>query len=504
MYAIAVVDTQTDTLTLARDPFGIKPLHWRRLHDGSLIFASELRSLVSFPPVPRFNSAAIARFLHLGALAPDMSPFEGVEALAPNTCVAFDRQSRCRIFSILDAEERLISPSFPVTSDIGTVLSGSVKLHMRSDVPIALLLSGGFDSATIASIARRCGRDLLCVTVAGLGGEDETTGAATTAQRYGHEHEVVGATLDEGAIQSFFAAMQRPSIDGLNTFLVSRAIRTCGVKVALSGLGGDEALGGYSHYRLLRVLPLLRILDKAPHPTARVVQAVLRLMPPLRSEKALRLVSLAGPRDAWSLDLLQREVLAPTLVSQLTGVNPQPPSRSHHRADDGSFRALVDAEIELYLQSTLLPDADAFSMRWSVELRVPFVDREVFSAAAVGVGRGKGGKHRLAAALGDSFLESLTRRPKQGFSVPMRAWMVSGPLRPLVDTLESHDAPLWDLVDEQTGRELVRRALPGPRWSTAWSLVALNAWLQSMEWPTPEDPARSQGRPKRPPGALPG
>ncbi len=487
MWAIAMVDTHADTLTLARDPFGIKPLHWRWLGDGSLLFASEPRSLAGFPPSPSVSPKAVARFLHLGSLAPAMSPFEGVQTLAPNSGVMFDQVGRSETFPVLDDTSRLLgSGSPPDAPCLGQAVRESVEMHLRSDVPSALLLSGGVDSAAVASAARTEGRELFCVTVAGIGREDESEAAASTARHYGHQHTVIPAELDEDAVRHFFTAMQRPTIDGLNTFLVCRAIKECGLKVALTGIGGDEALGGYSHFRLLRLLPLLRALDAAPAPAARVAKGVARRLARFGSRKAdsskvHRLLSQDGPRDAWSLDLLQREVLSPQLVQELTGIDP--PTISFERADlrdATSLQALVEAEIELYLQSTLLPDADAFSMQSSVELRVPFVDKEVFTAASARLVGGGGAKRDLAAALGDQYLESLTRRPKQGFSVPMRKWMSDGPLQPLVAGLGSRHAPIWEQVDERAGREILDNSRGSARWSTEWSLAALNTWLEDV------------------------
>ena len=175
MFAIALADTLEERLYLARDPFGIKPLYWRLLPDGSLVFASEVRPLARLAPGTRVDDVAVARYLRFGAMAADQSPFLEIIAVPPNS-VAVVRQDR-------RVEVRAVRPDGPVAvqqrpSDLGAALAESVDLHLGADVPTALLLSGGVDSAAVAAISRRLGRDLHCLTVAADGAPDETLEAA--------------------------------------------------------------------------------------------------------------------------------------------------------------------------------------------------------------------------------------------------------------------------------------------------------------------------------------
>lgn len=486
MYAIAVVDTHDETLTLARDPLGIKPLCWRRLADGTVLFASECRALARLGERPRLSPDAVARYLHLGSLAPHQTAFREVQALAPKEFVTFDRGGQQVATGTIGADAGR-------AGDLASTFRDSVRIHLRSDVPTALLLSSGVDSAAIAAVAAEGGKRLKCITVAGLGSADETEGARQTARHYGHDLTVVPAALDGHVVDSFFAQMQRPTIDGLNTFLVSHAVREAGCKVALSGAGGDEALGGYSHYRLLKLLPYIELLDRVPPRwTALAVSVAGRVSARARSDKAVRLLSVGGPRTGWGISLLQRELFPPETVRALTGIEPSglagsAPPAQHDGGRD--FASLVQAEVALYLQSVLLPDADAFSMACSVELRVPFVDVDFFAAAAAAAetpgttARSRGGgldKAKFCDRLGDAYLAGLARRPKRGFSVPMASWMRRGePLAETVDAATRTDAPIWQWVDRDVGLALLsdpERA----RWAEAWSLAALNAWMESV------------------------
>ena len=484
MFAIALADALTDRLYLVRDPFGIKPLYWRLLPDGSLVFASEIRPLARLAPGPRVDDAAVARYLRYGAMAADQSPFCEINAVPPNG-VAIVRQDR-------RVEVRPVRPGGPAAvqgrpSDLGAALTESASLHLGADVPTALLLSGGVDSAALAAVSRRLGRDLHCLTVAADGASDETPQAARTARRYGHGFQRVRAVLNDRDIAGFFQAMQRPSVDGLNTYLICKAVREAGFKVALSGLGGDEAVGGYSHFRLLRYLPVLRAMDAVPLPAGVLAARLAGALGLAQEAKARRLLGRDGPRSGAGLALLQRELFAASLVSDLTGVAA---TRIAGRADaadwatgcsPASFAAMAATEVAIYLQAMLLPDADTFSMASSVELRVPFVDSQVFAAALAG-GHGRGGvpgKAAIGAALGDPYLGALAAGPKRGFSVPMARWL-TGVLAPLVTAASEPGAPVWSVVDRaRAARAGLAPVHPRGRWAEAWALTALNTWLET-------------------------
>lgn len=489
MYAIALVDKSQDVLYLARDPFGIKPLYWRQAPGGT-VFASEPRSLAGIGGSPTVDAAAVARFLYLGAMASDQSPFREIRALAPNSVIRITASG-------VSAERRIIEAGVPdpgmhPSQALGDALLESVDLHLNADVPSVLLLSSGVDSAVIAASAAKLGRNITCLTVSTGGADDESAGASETARHYGHPFQRVPANLRDKDVTEFFDAMQRPSIDGMNTFVINRAVHEAGFKVALSGLGGDEAVGGYSHFRLLKLLPYLKGLDKMPDGLGRAVGHAVRAITRGR-EKAAVLASASGPRTPWALSALQRQVLPAALAAELThtdldGLPADSGGRDGLAEDD--FAAMVRSECALYMQPMLLADADAFSMSHSVELRVPLVDTAVF-AAAMRQGGGRRtplGKAALGRALEDPYVEQLAGQTKRGFSVPMRQWMIDGPLAPLLTDAQATDAPIWSIVDRSRAERAGLLPLHAQqRWSEPWALVALNAWLASVD--AVQDPA---------------
>ena len=483
MFAVALVDSLEERLYLVRDPFGIKPLHWRRLPGGRLVFASEIRPLARITSGLQVNVDAVARYLRLGALESDQSPFREITAIPPNSVATFDRDGRMTVGSLFDRGP-LGDPRS--ASGLGAALTDSIELHLGADVPTALLLSAGVNSATIAAVGRRLGRDLHCVTIAVPGAEDESGGAEKTARHYGHSFQRIPARLEASDLAEFFGAMQRPSIDGLNTYVVSKAVNEAGFKVALSGLGGDEVVGGYSNFRLLKYLPALTVLDGLPGLPISTIAKVLARMGLASEPKARRLIGRGGPRDGWSLSLLQREVLPVPLVSNLTGVNLDRPvvaGVDSARPYTSSFGTMAAAQVSIYLQAMLLPDADAFSMASSVELRVPFVNSQVFSAAmALAVGKSAPpGKEAIGLAVGDPYLRKLAGHHKRGFGLPMYEWM-TGRLAPILRAADEPDAPVWSFVD----RTVAERAGLVPlrarkRWAETWAIAALNAWLTATE-----------------------
>ena len=385
MFAIALVDTLEDRLYLARDPFGIKPLYWRLLPDGSLVFASEVRPLARLAPgiAGRRRGSRPVPALRGDGRRPKPVPGDHT----PSRPTASPSCDRTAVSKCGPSGPTARSRSSQRPSDLGAALTESTDLHLGADVPTALLLSGGVDSAAVAAISRRLGRDLHCLTVAADGAPDETPEASRTARHYGHRFQRVQTVLEDSDIARFFQAMQRPSVDGLNTYLICKAVHEAGFKVALSGLGGDEAVGGYSHFRLLKYLPMLRAMDAVPLPAGVVAAKLAGALGVAGEAKARRLLGKHGPRSGAGLALLQRELFPASLVSDLTGVGS---NRMAGPADmagwpagcpPSSFAAMAATEVAIYLQAMLLPDADTFSMASSVELRVPFVDGHVFSAA---------------------------------------------------------------------------------------------------------------------------
>ena len=257
-------------------------------------------------------------------------------------------------------------------------------------------------------------------------------------------------------------------------------------KVAMSPLGRDEAVGGHYHVRQLKYLPPLCAVDAAPLPVGVAAARLAGALGAAEEAKARRLQGKGGHRSSAGLVRLQRELFPASLVSDPPGVASTRMAKGKDKTawptgcSPGSFAAMATADVPIYLQATLLPDADTLSMASSVGLGVPFVDSHVFSAALESA-RGWNsapGKAVIVKALGDRYLAERQTQPRRGFSPPMGPWL-TGPLAPLVTAACEPDAPVWSLVDRARA---VRAGLMSPhprRWAETWALTVLDAWLKT-------------------------
>jgi len=310
MFACVIWDASARTLHLVRDRLGIKPLYYYR--DGArLLFASEVRALLASGRVPlRLNREALATYLAFGSVQEPLTLVAGVYALQPGHTLTLATGDLCER-EYWDAAlaagggdgavSSLATGAAGTKTEAGTeaalleVLRDAVGAHLVSDAPLGAFLSGGIDSGVVAALAREMlprRAHTFCVGFAS-GALDESEAAARAARRLGTDHRAIPVTRDEAlaTLPGFLAALDQPSFDGLNTYIVARAARQAGVKVALSGLGGDELFGGYP---LFHQIPLLRRAQHAwsfaPPPVQGAAGAVLRRTG--RSDRHDRLAAL--------------------------------------------------------------------------------------------------------------------------------------------------------------------------------------------------------------------
>lgn len=461
MFAFALWDDRSQSLHLARDSFGIKPLYW--LGDGrGLVAASEVTPLAAaFGLRPRLD--AIREFLRYGSPVTDVA-YERVAELEPGSVLTWhDRTIRIRPFS---------TPAGGGADPVESVRDGIAR-QLRSDRPMVLFLSGGFDSALLAAVAARADAPVTALTLATRDNAEDVRLAAETARRYGLPHEV--ATVDDESLarsaEEFLEAMDQPTIDGFNTFLVSRAAIDRGFPVALSGLGGDETLGGYGYSRRLRqVQRARRVWDRLPaglRPRAAAALAPLLHQPAARLETILDARSVAETWSAWRCLFDDEE------IRLLTGAVADPSPRWLTNVDDSARAQLRHLDFSVYLRATLLRDTDVFSMANSVEVRVPLLDRAFVRSTE----HAELTKQDLASLMDDDLLTTRARARKLAFALPWQHWLPL--LEPRFADLLAAGGPFAEVVDVAQVRRLVTgdaRANPmsGLR---RWALLVLACWL---------------------------
>ena len=446
MFAIAIWDGTERSMFLARDPLGIKPLYYTD-SNGTVRFASQVKALLVDPSVPRTPSAAGLTGFHLmGSVPEPYTAWDAIKALPAGHWMTFSMtgssgpRQYLRVASVFaDARHRAASHA-----DIRAALRDSVRHHLVADVEVGAFLSGGVDSGALVGLMRDCGQERIraCTLAfrefAGVP-LDETPGAIEMAQRYNVDHHIHVVTAAEFAedLDAIFDAMDQPSVDGINTWFVSKACREMGLKVALSGLGGDELLAGYSTFRsvpqtLRYAGPLSRIPGAAT--TARMLIRTLAPGFARRNPKALGVLDYAGTwADAY---FLRRAVLLPFELGDamdpdlaregLEELASLRPITSSIEPDPGSDNGRVSAlEISNYMRNQLLRDSDWAGMAHSIEIRVPLVDFTLLQAVAPRVASLKPGEGKalLANAPAIPVPADIVNRAKTGFGIPVGDWL---------------------------------------------------------------------------------
>jgi asparagine synthase (glutamine-hydrolysing) len=458
MYAFAYFDAVNQRLILARDPAGIKPLYFARSGD-TLLFASEVRALLASGLIqPRLDPQGVAGYLAYGAVQHPCTLFRNIRSLLPGSWMEIRPSSQGlwevgepQLFWRYPQPELQLGDSDTIAL-VRTTLDDAVRDHLVSDVPVGVFLSSGLDSTIVASLAARHSKELRSFTVVFADQPDfsEQRLAAKTARQCGLQHVEIALPAEEAeaAALEWLTALDQPSMDGLNVYVISRAVRRQGIKVALSGQGGDELFGGYPSFRdVPRLRRLVSPLRRLPVGARRQLGTIAGVGRSTAVRGKLADV-FASDGSVRSIALLRRRVLSDRQLARLgiraadLGLTPdvQPPgSFDGMDLDDEAdvIAAVSRLESRFYQGNVLLRDADANGMAHGLEIRVPFLDQRLldFVHALPGsqrLPRGAPGKYLLRRACADLLRPELLDQPKRGFTLPLRRWMI-GSLRPLCE-----------------------------------------------------------------------
>lgn len=443
MYAFALWDAQRRELLLARDPFGIKPLYYSR-DARQCWFASQARALVDTGAVAStLDERAWAGFLLWGSVPEPRTVYRSVRALPAGSWLRIPASGQTEGPVVHSDLNRLSASRGRAASgeEVRSAVKDSVTQHLVADVPVGVFLSAGIDSAAVLGLAAEVSSSPPEAVTLGFAefagsGRDETPLAASIAALYGSRHHVRTVTRDEFEIDlpAILAAMDQPSIDGINTWFVSKAARELGWKVALSGLGGDELFGGYPAFqdlpRWVRWLSWTRPVPRLGELAGRIAGRL------ARHPKAQGLLRFGG---SWSgAYFLRRGLFMPweTDAERPSWLPADPDALGEMlqaldaliEPDPGSDHARVSLlESGWYMRNQLLRDSDWASMAHSIELRVPLVDVELTRRLApllpARTAPGASPKSLLAAAPRPALPDALVQRPKSGFETPVGSWI---------------------------------------------------------------------------------
>ena len=435
MFALAVWDERDGTCFLARDPLGIKPLYY--YHDaagGLMAFASELRSLLATGLVPkRLDPQGLYGYFRSGSVPEPLTMIAGVRCLEPGTRMLWQagRITHDRFWSLQFAAGGRRSDE-EIAATVRTTLLESVEHHFVSDVNVGLFLSGGIDSTAVLALARANGRENIRTFSIGFDDDaaaDESGIARRTAEHFGAAHAEwrLDRTSGRALFDEFLPHVDQPSVDGFNTYAVSRFTREQGIKVALSGLGGDELFGGYPSFRQL----------------PRMVGGS-RKLGPLRGLAGKALTAFAPRASLRRLgDFLQRPPTLANAYAAYRGIHTDAEARAlvaRYADADGCADAFAEdelgtgyptdadeisaLELRRYMSNQLLRDSDVMSMANGLELRVPLVDRRVVETLMriPAHPRLLPGKGLLLRAVPE-VPAWVAEQPKRGFLFPFETWM---------------------------------------------------------------------------------
>lgn len=484
MFAFAIYHKSTHQLWLVRDRMGIKPLYYFEGRDA-FYFGSELRALMNWTGIRKGNEATLPDLLQLQTV-----PFEPT---------LLERYSMVPSGTILHYKEGEITANtyWSLGKQFNTAIGTGSKDQLRetiieaveerlvADVPLGAFLSGGIDSSLVCGIIREELQKPLSTFTVAFDYPEFKDGpfAKQVAQKLGTDHHEIKLT-EEQILESVIEgldAVDHPSADGINTYIVSKAVRKEGIKVALSGLGGDEVFGGYSTFARMRkwarIMSLFKLL--APFITTKIGGD-----PFGRLSRMLQMIKYPDLPHAYS----STRTFIPDQVVNTLLKNVE----CHHNAYDlalaGQRYATVDdftsfAELSCYMQNVLLRDTDQMSMAVGLEVRVPLIDRKVIEAALGLSASDRIDKAQPKGLLGSLFPNILTAdlmtRPKQGFVMPWDQWL-RGPLASLVHQNFAFGKTLDTVFDPEVLSQLEQdyfNRRTAISWSRIWLLTSFFYWV---------------------------
>jgi len=539
MFALAIWDAGKQELIVARDPFGIKPLYYAEIPQfrNSFIFASEVRALLASGLVPRkLCSEGVDSYLTYGSVQAPLTIIEGVRCVMPGEGLRVTAKGiekfDFRIAEIRNLEGgrddssssekaqlaagEICNPSIrnrdQAVAQLRAVLEESVRHHLVSDVPLGVFLSGGMDSSALVALMSRVSEDKPKTFSVVFDDEKltESPHSRLVAETFHTDHSEVH--LDEDRLLEMLPAalssLDQPTIDGINTYVVSKAVKDAGITVALSGLGGDELFAGYPSFSRALKLQSVSAFTKA---ALRLTSGLgkLALNGSVKRTKFWQLIESDGkPQDVYRIS---RQLFAPKGVARLLDCeiaqlrNGRDPSSgwtnadsageelrgrpiAHSRTSLDPINTISKLELQGYMANTLLRDTDVMSMAHSLEVRVPFVDVNVVNYVLSLPGEWKLNganaelpKALLADAVSDLLPRDFLSRPKMGFTLPFEKWMQSRLRNEISGVLEEKGRLAKAELDSVEAGKIWRRFLRSPPsvgWSRPWALYVLATWCE--------------------------
>lgn len=497
MFAFAIWDAKQRRLFLARDPMGIKPLYYFR-SDQHFLFASEVRTLLGTGLVPRrLDGDGLLTYLTFGSVYDPLTMVENVRALPPGHTMVWEKGS-LREQQYWDFPVAAASPDTARSTEesIHNRLHEAVRMQLVSDVPVGVFLSGGIDSSALVAILAQSGVRPSTFSIAFREAEySEAEHSRSVAKQFNTDHHEITASQADvrDMLPSALRSMDQPTMDGINNFFVSQKTREAGVKVALSGLGGDELFAGYAGFRTVprmeRFTSWWKYVPSLLRNSAAATYSILvsdndhsRKISSLIRENG-RLVHPYFLSRMLFTPSQRKQLLAEEVSASAAKLTDRLRDTLGHTEKLDAINRVAYLESRCYMLNTLLRDADMMSMAHGLEVRVPLIDHRLAEQVFAVPGSSKLDrgmpKPVLVRAVGETLPEDIIHRPKRGFILPFEHWLrqslrseVSKRLAGLHESLrpvlkQSSIQHVWD--DFEHGRT---------SWTRPWSLYVLDRWCE--------------------------
>jgi asparagine synthase (glutamine-hydrolysing) len=507
MFAFALWDNERQELFIARDRLGIKPLYYYQA-PGLFLFGSEVRSVLASDLVPRkLDAVALWEYLGYQSVPAPRTLVAGVKALRPGCWLSVDKTAQvsegCYWDLLANASREAQTASASESRQrVRELLEEAVALHLVSDVPVGAFLSGGIDSSAIVALVREAGQQPRTFSVVFDETKfDENVYARQIASRFQTDHREVHLTESSllEQLPQALTEMDQPTGDGMNTYVVARAVRASGIKVALSGLGGDEFFAGYPSFkRLRRTIKYLRHWTIAPQGLRRLAAGAIKTLggSSVQAAKAASIIGGDGtlasvfPVTRQVLSIEQRRSLMHDSWEQ-AGFELADPyvellQEKYRETASAEMLSLISyAEGRTYMHDVLLRDTDQMSMAHALEVRVPLLDHKLveYLMGLPDERKVSNGtpKRLLVESLNGLLPEEIVQRPKRGFTLPFEPWMRGGLREFCEERLSMERTSGRGLFRPERVNELWQSFLAGRSdvsWSRLWILVVLEDWLE--------------------------
>jgi len=499
MYAFAIWDKLTQELFIARDRLGIKPLYYYQ-RNNLLLFSSEIRSLLKSDLIPRkLDQTSLIDYLRYQTVHAPSTIIKDVRMLMPgHYMILSGDQLSVKPVNYWDVSKKCDDSVKEKTynevcSDINDLLLKAVERRLIADVPFGAFLSGGIDSSAIVGLMSKVAKEKIktfCITF----NEEEFSEAKYAkliADKFKTDHHDIRLNPQDlmNELPSALQAMDHPSGDGPNTYVVSRATKNAGITMALSGLGGDELFAGYDIFTRSLELENYKWISSSPLIIRKTLGSMAKKMKPgIASEKVAEIfktdfnftstypISRQVLLDEKIKTILKEKSLSSNVVEEIVKNQQKFWNNKNYRLSRVSI-----AEISTYMQNVLLRDTDQMSMAHALEVRVPFLDYKLVEYVLSVPDKYKyphRPKKLLIDSLGDLLPDEIVNRPKMGFTFPWKHWMKNELKQFCEQRIESlSQRKEFDKAGVNHLWQSFLKEDKNITWARVWYLIVLENWL---------------------------